>query len=45
VLTHKRGDALSKMGRTSEARAVYDEAAQRRPHVPNLQQRLADRRG
>jgi superkiller protein 3 len=45
VLSLNRGDALSKLGRTSEARAVYDEAAQRWPHFPNLQQRLADRRG
>ncbi len=44
VLSLNRGAALEKLGRKQEAQAVYAEAAQRWPNLPNLQQQLAQRR-
>lgn len=44
VLILNRGAALEKLGRASEAQALYAAAAQRWPHLPNLQAQLAQRR-
>jgi tetratricopeptide (TPR) repeat protein len=41
VLSLNRGAALEALGRKADARAVYDHAAQRWPHMPNLQDRVA----
>lgn len=44
VLTLNRGAALEKLGRAQEAQTLYAAAAQRWPHLPNLQAQLAQRR-
>jgi tetratricopeptide (TPR) repeat protein len=44
VLSLNRGAALEKLGRKQEAEAIYADAAQRWPHLPNLQANLAQRR-
>jgi predicted Zn-dependent protease len=44
VLALNRGAALEKLGRKAEAQAVYADAAQRWPNLPNLQTQLAQRR-
>ncbi|MGD9965305.1 MAG: tetratricopeptide repeat protein [Hyphomonadaceae bacterium] len=40
VLAINRGQALEMLGRQSEARALYEDAARRWPNLPNLQERL-----
>lgn len=45
VLSLNRGAALELLGRHGEAKEVYDAAAARWPDLPNLQARLAAKRG
>jgi tetratricopeptide (TPR) repeat protein len=44
VLALNRGEALEQLGRSAEARALYDDAARRWPNLPNLQERLKAKR-
>jgi len=44
VLALNRAAAYDLLGRTNEARAIYDDAQRRWAHLPNLQQQIAARR-